>query len=144
MIKTGYQKVKFNDLTVLKDVHNKIKLKINKILNKKIELADYHTIGLSDKKHQQVQWKLASYFWKNQLHVRLIRSILPFIEKSLGPDLLVQRKPFLRIARPNEYSDNIGYHKDTIYGQSPYEISIHFPLLDLNRNSCLKFVKGSH
>ena len=40
--------------------------------------------------------------------------------------------------------DNIGLHKDTIYGQSPYEMSIHIPLMSLGKKSCLKFVKNSH
>ena len=54
--------------------------------------------------------------------------------------MLIQ-KNLLKIARPNGYFDNIGFHKDTIYGQSPYEMSIHLPLVNLNKKSCLKVVK---
>ena len=56
----------------------------------------------------------------------------------------MQKKPFLRIARPFKEQDNIGLHKDTIYGQNPYEMSIHVPLMNLGPKSCLKFAENSH
>ena len=65
--------------------------------------------------------------------------------KELGrdtKDLKALKKPFLRIARPFKIEDNIGLHKDTIYGQSPYEMSIHVPLMSLGNKSCLKFAKN--
>ena len=43
----------------------------------------------------------------------------------------IRTKNLLRIARPFKEQDNIGLHKDTIYGQNPYEMSIHVPLMNL-------------
>ena len=144
MITAGYIKDQFKNIRVIKKIKFDIEKELQKVVKKKIKLENYHQLNLSNKQHQKTQWKIATYFWKKRFHIDLIKSILPFLENKLGPDLLVQKKPFLRIARPNILADNIGFHKDTIYGQSPYEMSIHIPLVDLDKKSCLQFVKGSH
>lgn len=143
MIKSGYIKGKFQDSKIVHRVKKKIELELQRITKKKIKLENYHLLGLSNEKHQKIQWKIATFFWKNNLHVDILKTEIRFLQDMLGPDLLIQKKPFLRIARPNELADNIGFHKDTIYGQSPYEMSIHLPLVNLNKKSCLKVVKGS-
>lgn len=143
MINSGYIKNRFENPKIIKNIKRKIEIELSKILKRKTNLENYHQLNLNNDKHKKIQWSIATFFWKKKFHVELMRTIIPFLESKLGPDILVQRKPFLRIARPNEDIDNIGFHKDTIYGQSPYEMSIHIPLVDLDKRSCLKFVKGS-
>lgn len=143
MINSGYIKNEFENTKLIKNIKRKIEIELSKILKRKTNLENYHQLNLNNDEHKKTQWKIATYFWKKKFHVDLMKSIIPFLVTKLGPDILVQKKPFLRIARPNERTDNIGFHKDTIYGQSPYEMSIHIPLVDLDKRNCLKFVKGS-
>jgi sporadic carbohydrate cluster 2OG-Fe(II) oxygenase len=144
LIKNGYLVKRFDNLKVLIKVKKLIENQLKKELKKNtVNLKNYHKF-VNDKTHSDCQWKIASYFWKNKLHLQCCHGIENFLFENFGRDILIQKKPFLRIARPRKASDNIGLHKDTIYGQSPYEMSIHIPLLSLDKNSCLKFVPRSH
>ena len=66
------------------------------------------------------------------------------LKEFTGIDIHIQKNPFLRIARPNKIEDNIGFHRDTLYGQSQFEVSVHVPLVDLDKISCLRFMPNSH
>lgn len=57
---------------------------------------------------------------------------------------LYQNNPYLRIARTSKPSDNIGYHKDTMYGGYPEELSVVIPLVDLDEGMALQVLDGSH
>jgi len=143
MIK-GYKKFKFEEIKYLIKVKNLITKKLKVLTNnKKINFSNYHK-HVSDKKHNHIQWELAKYFRKERLHVLAFKGIKKFLFYNLGQDILIQKKPFLRIARPFKPEDNIGLHKDTIYGQNPYEMSIHVPLMKLGKKSCLKFAPNSY
>ncbi len=50
----------------------------------------------------------------------------------------------LRIARPGKPQDNIGIHRDTLYGCTPYEISVVIPLTDTDEQSALHVIDNSH
>lgn len=69
---------------------------------------------------------------------------LDFFRNLMGADLHIQREPFLRIARPGRDLDNIGYHRDTWYGDTPYEVSVWFPLTDTIESNALRVAPGSH
>lgn len=62
----------------------------------------------------------------------------------IGRDLLIQSKPFLRISRPGIADDNIGLHRDTWYGDTPYEISVWIPFTDTDEGNALRVAPGSH
>src|SRR5438132_8166557 len=62
----------------------------------------------------------------------------------MGPDLDVQSAPYLRIVRPAKAQDNIGYHRDTVYGGSPYELSVFVPFVELAAGAALSVEPGSH
>ena len=141
---TGYKKFKFDKIKYLDGVKSLLLKELKKISkNKKINFANYHT-HIKNEQHQLIQWKLAKYFREKKLHIVCFEGIREFLYRYFGQSILIQKKPFLRIARPFMPEDNIGLHKDTIYGQSPYEMSIHIPLMNLGKKSCLKFVKNSH
>lgn len=74
----------------------------------------------------------------------VIRSELDCFRWLLGADLQIQRRPFLRIARPQVRDDNIGMHRDTWYGDTPYEISIWIPFVDTDDENALRVAPGSH
>ena len=44
----------------------------------------------------------------------------------------------------SKHEDNIGYHKDTQYGQTPYELAVHIPFVDLDEKSAIRVISGSH
>jgi hypothetical protein len=88
--------------------------------------------------------KLAEYFWESEFSLRAGTAFLDILKDMIGLDIMVQYMPYLRLARPNKAEDNIGYHKDTQYGQTPYELAVHVPFVDLDASSSLMVISGSH
>lgn len=105
-------------------------------------LATYHDV-VAERSHAETHWRLANYFWDQDLGFEVARSQLALFRPLIGCDLHVQRRPFLRVARPGRTEDNIGLHRDTFYGQSPYEVTVHFPWVDLDADSALCLVPGT-
>ncbi len=97
-----------------------------------------------DEKHTALQIELTRLYRENRFGPRIIQAQLPFFRDFLGPDLSVQSNPYLRITRPGKPQDNIGYHRDTFYGGSPYELSVLIPFVDIEPESALKILPGSH
>lgn len=75
---------------------------------------------------------------------RVLRAEMTYFRTFIGGDLHVQRKPFLRISRPGVEDDNIGLHRDTWYGDTPYEISVWIPFTDTDEFNALRVAPGSH
>lgn len=88
--------------------------------------------------------RLTELFWESEYSLEISDTMLPIIQHLLGLDVMVQYMPYLRIARPNKREDNIGYHKDTQYGQTPYELAVHIPFVDLDEKSAIRVISGSH
>ena len=97
-----------------------------------------------DESVKKLHISLSKYFWKQEYSLAIADAMLPIIKQLIGLDVMVQYNPYLRIARPNKPQDNIGYHKDTQYGQSPYELAVHIPFVDLDRKSAIRVISGSH
>ncbi len=87
---------------------------------------------------------LSEGIWNAGFSLGLAEALLPIIKELIGQDVMVQYNPYLRIARPNKPQDNIGYHKDTQYGQNPYELAVHIPFVDLDEKSAIRVISGSH
>ena len=104
---------------------------INNLINTKEELLNF-------------QEYLTNFLWDEEFSTNFLISIKPIITYLVGLNIMAQYKPFLRIARPKIKDDNIGFHKDTQYGQTPYEIAIHVPFVDLDKYSALQVISGSH
>ncbi len=109
-----------------------------------VSLEDYHSLGYKDPEHTELQIQMTNFFRKQRLGQKVIEAQVPFFKELVGSDLLVQGKPYLRMTRPNCPQDNIGYHRDTFYGGSPYEISVLIPFVDLPAESSLGMLSGSH
>lgn len=88
--------------------------------------------------------ELSEQLWRSEYSLEIAQLMMPFISQLIGLDLMVQYNPYLRIARPGMREDNIGYHKDTQYGQTPYELAVHIPFVDLDGKSAIRVISGSH
>lgn len=97
-----------------------------------------HTASVSDLR------AISEGVWANEFSLKLANSLLPSIQQFIGLDVMVQYYPYLRIVRPGKTEDNIGYHKDTQYGQNPYEVAAHIPFIDLDEKSAIRVISGSH
>jgi hypothetical protein len=109
-----------------------------------ITLERYHEIADDDATHRDYQFKLTELFRSRRYAYEVLAAQLDFFRPFVGPDLLVQVNPYLRMARPGKPQDNIGYHRDTFYGASPYELSVWIPYVDLPAESSLSVLSGSH
>lgn len=106
-------------------------------------LANCHYV-FDDNKVKREQIEISKEFWEREYCLYISRTILHYIHQLLGLDIMVQYYPYFRIARPNKPQDNIGYHKDTQYGQTPYELAVHIPFVDLDERSAIRVISGSH
>ncbi len=106
-------------------------------------LETYHAV-VSREAHVESIFALSQYFWSEQLGREIIvRNLAPFRE-LLGPDLHIQRYPYLRAVRPGEPRDAVPLHRDTYYGASPYEVSIVIPFTEMGSAAALRAIRGSH
>lgn len=107
-------------------------------------LEDYHHFVDSDDLHEAIQFELSEYYWSSDTYFRLVQDNLAIFEVFLGRDLECQNYPYLRIARPDKFQDNLGFHRDSDYGTSPFEVSCFVPFTDLDDRSALRVIPGSH
>ena len=73
-------------------------------------------------------------------------------EREIGQSLMRESVCFLRAVRPSKKdatkSEAVGLHRETMYSDSPHEIShcvnMWFPIRGVNENSSLKYIPNSH
>ncbi len=106
-------------------------------------LEDLHGHISDDEAYIKVHLALNGFFRERQFAKKIISSELDAFQKLISPDLCIQTNPYLRIARPGVAGDNIGLHRDTFYGASPYELSVVVPYTDLDEGGALRVVSGS-
>lgn len=111
---------------------------------KNIPLEEYHLYMQEDEEHTEFQIKMTQAFRENQCGLKILQGQIPFFRDLLGPDIMGQTNPYLRMTRPFKPQDNIGYHRDTFYGGSPYELSVLVPFVDLPAECSLSVLSGSH
>jgi sporadic carbohydrate cluster 2OG-Fe(II) oxygenase len=104
----------------------------------------YHETIADDAVHLRIQGALTEELRTGRHCQRIVAAQLAFFQAFLGPDLATQRMPYLRIARPGIAADNVGYHRDTQYGRSPYEVSVLIPFVDLPSSMALRIMPASH
>lgn len=105
---------------------------------------DIHKKNYTDEQVKEKHIRASEHFWKDEPSMFYANKLMPFISQLIGLDILVQYYPYFRIARPHKPQDNIGFHKDTQYGQKPYELAVHIPFVDLDERSALQVISGSH
>ncbi len=109
-----------------------------------LSLETYHKLDFSDEQHIENQTAFSDLFHTHRLGPAIIRENMHLFAPLIGTNMLVQKNPYLRIARPQKTQDNIGYHRDTFYGGSPYELSCVVPFLDLECGGFLSVMDRSH
>jgi len=107
-------------------------------------IEEYHRNVEDDARHIELQDLLSKEFQKARVANRIIRADLPIWQSLLGLDLHIQKFPYLRIARPGKAQDNIGIHRDTHYGATPYEVSVSLAFTDNGTSGALGVISGSH
>ena len=141
----GWVLVKLPRPEVIQEVRAVLQDELRKLTGvSDVTLERYHEIADDDVLHREYQVKLTEVFRTNRYAYRVLVAQDDFFRPFLGPDLLVQVNPYLRMARPGKLQDNIGYHRDTFYGASPYELSVWIPYVDLPAESSLSVLSGSH
>lgn len=69
---------------------------------------------------------------------------LDTLRDFVGSEIMYQRHAYFRAARPHVPGDNIGFHRDTWYGDSPLEVSMVVPLTQMTEGAAFKVSPGSH
>ena len=125
---------------------------LRKILNKHLKNKFGLNIFDIDQLHEhyayndrtELSLELNELFWQANTQKQLVIDNKSIFTQFVGPDIFVQYKPFLSFARPKVKEDIIGFHRDTAYGQSPFEVTVHVPLTNLCDKACMQFAKKSH
>lgn len=140
----GWCRVSLPDPLIVAEIRDALESRLRHVTGRPdATLATYHAV-VDDTDHTKVQWDLVNFFWSEDCCLKIAQRQLDFFRPFIGPDLHVQRRPYLRIARPGKPEDNIGFHRDTVYGQSPYEVAVHLPFLELDEGSSLRMLPSSH
>lgn len=108
------------------------------------QLEQYHLHVDDDELHIRIQNDLSDRYQQAGFGPAIIEESAEFFKGFIGPDLHVQKFPYLRMARPGKRQDNIGIHRDTHYGGSPYELSVSVPFTDTGSAGALGVWSGSH
>ena len=107
------------------------------------DLDSYHE-AVDDSCHVDALFELATEFWNARLGPAIIGQNLDFFRRLVGPDLYVQRQPYLRCVRPGRREDAAPLHRDTYYGASPYEVSVLVPFTAMTADGAVRAIRGSH
>ena len=145
--KNGFFKGKFNNKTFnfLKKFVFELELSLKKKTKyKNIKFNNFHNYDFSIQNIIALQEKLRNISSKSKNFTSFARTFAKDIEFLLGPDISYQTSPWFRIARPMKFEDNIGFHKDTMYGQDPLIPTLFCPLVNLNTDGNMIFVRKSH
>ena len=107
-------------------------------------IEDYHRFVEDDALHIKIQSDLTEIYQECGYGPSIVEENLEFFRQLIGPDLHVQKFPYLRIARPGKPQDNIGIHRDTHYGCTPFELSVSVPFTETGPEGALGVLSGSH
>jgi hypothetical protein len=108
------------------------------------ELTEYHTWAKDREAHLRLTRTLTDAILTSTVLERLLRPEEAFLVSLLGPDVLIQAAPHLRVGRAGEETDGIGLHRDSFYGSSAYHLNLWFPLAPLPAGSGLYLADGTH
>ncbi len=132
----GFAEFDLGQNQILLDMQNLIKttLPIEKFNDSQLDFDNY-----------AVQIKSAvDEMAKSQLVKKLLMANKNIITTLCGPDVDYQDVPHIRVARPQAKTDVTGWHRDTFYGNTPYELNIWFPVFPLPTGSGLLLCRKSH
>ena len=107
-------------------------------------LEDYHDHVTDDDEHIETWHALAEWFWDQDLSRHIVAANFELFRALLGPDLHIQRYPYLRAVRPAHNNDAAPLHRDTYYGSSAYELVVLVPFGDVPADGAMRVISGSH
>jgi len=134
----GYAIVEFRVLRFL----NEIQSTLNEDFN--CAVGDYHRKDVPQTDHIEFVRRMTQKIENGRAVVNLLRDNIDPLIQLLGPDIQVQAHPHLRVSRPNVESDFVDWHRDSFYGNTPWEINVWFPVFPLGTGSGLRLLPGSH
>jgi hypothetical protein len=108
------------------------------------ELATYHQRVRDQETHIRTVARLTEAVNGTHLIETLFRPEEAFVQSLLGPDVVIQNAPHLRVGRPGEERDSIDLHRDSFYGSSIWHLNFWFPLIPLGPGSGLLLGAGTH
>lgn len=145
LLENGWIAIDLLDRSPLDEASEALLQALRRIIgNTEIEFGTYHNYITNDDHHIAVQAELTEIYREGGHGRRIITAQLALLREFIGLDISIQARPYLRIARPGVSGDNIDYHRDTQYGGSAYELSLSVPFLDLDAESALRVISGSH
>lgn len=89
-------------------------------------------VAASKKLHAMQEWRA------------ILTENAELLKATVGDELLYQREPYLRIARPGKREDQVGIHRDTHYGTSPHEWVLWIALTNATDGAEMRILPGSH
>lgn len=128
---------------IIHETAHVLEQKAQELCGSRCRLAELH-VHVDDEAFRGFHLGMAEYFWQTEFSLRSGYAFLELLKHLIGLDIMVQYMPYLRLARPGKQQDNIGYHKDTQYGQTPYELAVHVPFVDVDEDAALRVISGSH
>ncbi|MCH9610955.1 MAG: hypothetical protein S4CHLAM81_02660 [Chlamydiales bacterium] len=139
-IDKGWVVLDFPDISELERVKEELEGRLSSLVGKKCSLEEYREED--DSRHSKIQIEMTQFFREQEYD--FITPLLPAFREIMGLDIVKQANPFLRIARPGKSQDNIGYHRDSHYGGTPYEHSFFVPFVELGPKNTMSMIDGSH
>ena len=139
-VEKGWVVLDFPSLDVVLQAREELEAELSRLLGTKTTLEGYRMED--DERHSQVQIAMTRFFREKEYD--FISPLLPQFREILGPDIVKQDNPFLRIARPEKKQDNIGFHRDSFYGGTAYELSFFVPFVELGPGNTMSVISGSH
>ena len=107
-------------------------------------LDDYHLHVTGDDEHIDTWHALSEWFWDQDLSRQIIEANVAVFRALVGPDMHIQRYPYLRAVRPDRHGEAAPIHRDTYYGSSPYELVVLVPFSDVPAEAAMRVITGSH
>lgn len=139
-LENGWAVFDFPTQAPLLKAKEELETELSRLLGRPTRLEDYQEED--DERHSQIQIAMTRFFREQEYD--FITPFLPQFREILGPDIVKQTNPFLRIARPGKKQDNIGFHRDSFYGGTAYELSFLVPFVDLGPGNTMSMISGSH
>jgi hypothetical protein len=139
----GWAVVDLPDPSPVARARDRLLARLRELLPGLPSLEAYHA-AVDGGCHEETLFAAASDFWESDGGPAIIRANLDLVRGLAGPDLHVQRRPYLRCVRPGRPEDAAPLHRDTYYGASPYEISVLVPLVEMPAEAAVRAIPGSH
>lgn len=141
----GYAVVRLPDPAIVHETRAALQAEIRRIVdNPKVTLETYHQYAEEDNFHFKNQVRLVEFARKHRLSRRILDRQLNLFSQFFGPDIAMTVPDAFRMVRPGKRSDNLGYHRDSDYGNTAYEINVFIPFVALDELSALKVLPKSH